>query len=110
MSLPSTFRKCRAHGSMSVISAQAEVTGAGRDFRVWTLTGYDADGWPCRAGVAKLSPESTMRSARVPCFKNGFLFISCETRNRPAGGARPKQGVAGGLRKGSHGQAGLTRR
>jgi hypothetical protein len=50
-----------------------------------------------------------MRLARVPCFENGLLFIGCETGNRSARGARPKQRVAGGLRKGSHGQAGLVR-
>jgi hypothetical protein len=65
-----------------------------------TLTGHDAETvGPAGRRVAKLSPESTMRSAPVPCFENGLLFIGCETGNRSARGARPKQRVAGGLRK-----------
>jgi hypothetical protein len=74
------------------------------------LIGHDADKQKSTAGRARevlpnCHPESTMRSARVPCFENGLLFIGCQTGNRSARGARPKQRVAGGLRKCSHGQA-----
>src|SRR6266581_1771086 len=57
-----------------------------------------------------LSYRPSPVSARVPCFKGCALFVGCETGDRSAGGARPRQSVAGGLRKGTHRQAGIARR
>ena len=52
---------------------------------------------------------SSLRPARVPCFKRRALLIGRETGDHGAGTARPGQRIAGSLRESAHRQAGLPR-